>query len=116
MNYQSLHKKSIREGFAEFHKENPQIFKEFERVCLIQISSGRNKLSAKEIINYIRWNRQVQTTDRNWKINDAFQSYFARLFTSIHPEHSDKFTFRKLRNEEPGPYMRVEKNGQIAFL
>jgi len=116
MNYQQLNKKSIREGFQQFHKENPQIFREFEKVCLIQIASGRKKISSKEVINYIRWNRNVSSSDENFRINDAYQSYYARLFTSIYPQYQDKFEFRKLRNEELGPYMRIESSGQIAFL
>lgn len=116
MNYQQLNGKSIRDGFAEFHKSNPHVYREFEKQCFIAIEKGRTKISAKLIINFIRWNEFLRTSDENFRINDAYQSYYARLFAVNHPEHENIFEFRKLRNEQQGPYMRIEKNGQIAFL
>lgn len=116
MNYQELNGHSIREGFKTFHSENPHIFAEFERQALMAINKGRNKISAKLIINWIRWNEYLKTSDKNFRINDAFQSYYARAFAEKYPQHAEKFNFRKLRNETPGPFMRIEDNGQIAFL
>lgn len=116
MNYQQLNGHSIREGFISFNKENPHIFQEFEKQALEAIEKGRKKISAKLIINWIRWNEQLKSTDKDFKINDAYQSYYARAFAEKYPRHSDKFNFRKLRNEESGPFMKVDENGQISFL
>ena len=116
MNYKELNGRSIREGFAQFHKENPHVFEQFEKQALRAIEKGRKKLSAKLIINWIRWNEFLKTSDLNFKINDAYQSYYARYFTKVHPEHEDVFEFRKLRNEEGGKYMDVDENGQLSFL
>lgn len=116
MNYRQLNGKSIREGFIEFHRSNPHVYKAFEKQVLLAIERGRKKVSAKLIINWIRWNEYLEK-DKNFKINDAYQAYFARLFVAMHPEIKDQiFEMRKLRNEEPGPYMKVDKNGQISFL
>ena len=116
MNYQQLHGRSIRQGFCEFHIDNPHIYKAFERQALLAIAKGRTKISAKLIINWIRWHEFLESNDLSFKINDAYQAYYARLFVEIHPEHSGVFEFRKLRNEEPSPYMAVDENGQISFL
>ena len=90
-------------------------FKMFEEQALLAINNGRKKLSAKLIINYIRWNKFVKSNDKNFKINDAFQSYYARAFVTKYPNHVDKFNFRKLRNENNGPYMEVDVFGQLKF-
>lgn len=123
MNYRQLTGKTIRQGFEEFHKgfeefhkENPHVYAAFEEQVLRAIAKERKKVSAKLIINWIRWNEFLQSSDANFKINDAFQSYYARHFVERHPEHADIFDFRKLRNEEEGPYMKVGENGQISFL
>jgi len=116
MNYEQLHNKSIRQGFEEFNRDNPHIYKEFEKQALKAIARGRTKLSAKLIINWIRWNEYLKTSDQNFKINDAFQSYYARYFITNHPQHKDIFNLRKLRNEEKGQYMNVDANGQISFI
>ncbi len=116
MNYKQLNGKSIRDGFNEFHNENPHIYIEFEAQALRAIERGREKISAKLIINWIRWNHFLKSSDQNFRINDAYQSYYARLFAEKHPEYADVFEYRKLRNEESGPYMDVDENGQISFL
>jgi hypothetical protein len=116
MNYKDTNGISIREAFVIFNRENPHIYQSFERTALAAINKGRKKISAKLIINWIRWNEFLESNDKNFKINDAFQSYYARHFIYVHPEHSDKFEFRKLRNEEEGPYMVVGEDGQTSFL
>jgi len=116
MNFQQLNGRSIREAFREFHQKNPTLYKEFEKQALRAINAGKTKISAKMIINYIRWNVFIESTDTNFKINDAFQAYYSRLFASLHPEHKDKLEFRKLRNEQDGPYMNVDEHGQLSFV
>lgn len=116
MNYKELNGKSIRDGFNEFNKQNPHIFKAFEEQALKAISRGRTKLSSKLIINWIRWNEFLRSSDQNFRINDAYQSYYARFFIEKYPQYSGIFEFRKLRNEEDGQYMNVDENGQISFL
>lgn len=115
MNYKELNGESIRDGFNRFHKDNPHIFTAFEEQALRAINKGRTKISAKLIINWIRWHEFLESTDVNFRVNDAYQSYYARLFVEKHPEHKDIFGFRKLRNEGAAPYMK-EENGQLIFL
>jgi len=116
MNYKELNGLTIREGFNKFNKENPHIYKEFERQAFLAINKGRTKISSKLIINWIRWNQFLKSTDKRFKINDAFQSYYARYFVEKHPQYSSYFEFRKLRNEVEGEYMNVDDDGQISFL
>lgn len=116
MNYKQLNGVSIREGFEKFHAENPHIYRQFEIQVFKAIDKGRTKLSSKLIINWIRWNEYLKSSDENFKINDAYQSYYSRKFIENHPEHKAIFEFRKLRNEEDKPYMNCNKNGQITFL
>ena len=116
MNYSELNGMSIREGFEKFNKNNPHIYREFESQALKAINKGRDKISAKLIINYIRWNEYLRSSDQDFKINDAFQAYFAREFVKRHSEHKEVFNFRKLRNEDTGPYMLVDEHGQLSFV
>jgi len=115
MNYKQLNGHSIREGFNKFHRENPHVFEAFEEQVFEAINRGRTKISAKLIINWIRWNEFLKTSDKNFRINDAYQSYYARCFVAKYPEQVSLFEFRKLRNEEKGEYMTVDENGQISF-
>lgn len=116
MNYQELNGMTIREGFEKFNAENPHIFQKFEEQALRAIGKGRKKISSKLIINWIRWHEFLESNDLNFKINDAYQSYYARHFVSKHPEHADVFEFRKLRNEKSGPYMIAHGDGVVSFV
>jgi hypothetical protein len=116
MNYKELNGIPIRDGFNRFNEENPHVFKAFEEQALRAINKGREKLSAKLIINWIRWHEFIERSDKNFKINDAYQSYYARYFIERYPQYSNIFEFRKLRNEDDGPYMNVDPDGQISFL
>lgn len=116
MNYKDLNGITIREGFEKFNNENPIIFQKFEEQALRAIAKGRKKISSKLIINWIRWHEFLESNDQNFKINDAYQSYYARYFVEKHPEHNDIFEFRKLRNEQSGPYMHVEGSVVVAFV
>ena len=115
MNYKDLNGVSIREGFEKFNSENPHIFKAFEEQAIRAINKGRKKISAKLIINWIRWHEFLESNDLNFKINDAFQSYYARHFVEKYPQYAELFEFRKLRNEKDAPYMSVEPSGQLTF-
>lgn len=115
MNFKELNGYSIRDGFNQFHAENPHIYQSFEEQALKAIAKGRKKISAKLLINWMRWNEFLNSSDQNFKINDAYQSYYPRLFIERHPQHKDIFEFRKLRNEEPGPYMEVSDDDQLVF-
>lgn len=114
MNYRELNGKTIREGFKEFMENNPEVGKAFEEQTLRAIAKGRKKLSAKLLVNWIRWNKYIDSGEA-FKINDAYQAYFARWFVAKYPEHKGVFNMRKLRNEEEAPYMNVEESGQITF-
>ncbi len=116
MNYKELTGKTITEGFEEFNRENPHIYDEFEKQTLLEICKGKKKVCAKLIINWIRCNMNTETTDKSFKINDAFQSCYPRLFIEKNPEHESVFVLRKQRHKESGPYMMVEKNGKVLFI
>ena len=116
MNYQELNGHTIREGFNKFNVENPHIFQAFEKQALKAINNGKKKISAKMIINWIRWHEFLESTDENFKINDAYQAYYARHFIEKYPEYNGIFELRKLRNEENSPYLKLDDNGQFMFL
>lgn len=115
MTYSELNGHTIEEGFLKFHKENPKVYEAFKVQALKAINLGRKKLSAKLIINVIRWNVFLETSDENFKINDAFQSYYARLFANEHPQYKECFEFRKQRSKDDAPYIFTLPDGQLGF-
>ena len=99
--YREVNGKSIDEAFEAFHKKNPRVYEEFKKQITLALSKGKRKISAKLIINWIRWNVYMETEDEvspGFSVNDAYQSRYARLFVEEYPHHKDLFNFRELRS------------------
>lgn len=100
MNYKRLTGKSIQESFDEFHTNNPIVYEMIEEQVLKAYHSGKKKISIKMIINWIRWNTFLDTTDNNstYRINDAYTSRYARIFIDRNPSLSTFIEIRDLRS------------------
>ena len=46
------------------------------------------------IINRIRWETSVVTTDKDYKINNDYKPFYARLFMEEHPTYNNFFNTR----------------------
>lgn len=99
--WKEVSKKTIDQSFAEYHKDNPHIYEYFVHYAMEWIKSGAKKISSKQIIGRIRWHLDVEVKGdqtRNFKINDATTSRYARLFAQEHPDFAQYFEFRELRS------------------
>ena len=86
------HKKE--QQFKVFHEANPEVYQMFERFTFDAIYRGHERLSAEMIINRIRWETKVITTDNDYKINNNYKPFYSRLFLEQHPQHKDFFQLR----------------------
>ena len=91
---------TIKDSFDQFHITNPQVYNIFETKAFDAINMGKTKMSSKLILNVIRWEAFIQTTDKNstYKINDAYTAHYARMFAENNPVHADVFNYRNLRS------------------
>jgi len=106
MDYVSTTGKTIQNSFEEFHLKNPVVYEFFKDLAFRAIEKGKKRISFKMIMNVIRWDIFINTTDEavplnevvKFKINDAYGSRYARLFVSDFPEHKSKIELRNLRS------------------
>jgi len=80
-----------------YHKQNPHVYAEFERLALHLISLGVPKCSHWLICNQIRWNHMIKTKADDFKINNNYFAYYARLFLHLHQDHAGFFELRELK-------------------
>lgn len=92
--YFAHYRKDTLEDFKKFHTNNPQVFEEFKRLSYQIKATGRKKYSSKMIINALRWEYDLKSTDGEFKINDKFQSLYGRLLAYQDPEFEYFFEFR----------------------
>ena len=84
-------------GFLAFHRDNPQVYRLFERFALEAAESGRTRIGAKMIWERMRWYCKVETTEQSPRLNNNYTSRYARLFIENHPERADLFCTRRHR-------------------
>ena len=81
----------IESNFRKFHRENPTIYKLFKQFTFQAINRGHKKLSSEMIINRIRWETSIMTSDKDYKINNNYKPFYSRLFMRDHPELKEFF-------------------------
>lgn len=89
----------LYDKFIRYHAENPNVYERFEDVALQTAATGFHKYSSKTILEVIRWHVSIETRDADFKINNNFTAYYARLFMQNHPELPGFFETRKRQGE-----------------
>ena len=75
--------------FKTFHQKNPEVYKLFVQFTLQAINKGHAKLSSEMIINRIRWETSVITTDKDYKINNIDKTS-ATILTILTIQYDNK--------------------------
>lgn len=76
-------------------KENPAVWDAFKQYTIQAVRSGRTRLSARLVIERIRWDSMIGEKDREFKINNNIAPKLARKFMS---EYSGFDNFFQTRN------------------
>lgn len=88
----------LESAFQDFHEANPGVYRLFDRFTRQLLTRGVSRYSADAILHRIRWETAITTGDE-FKINNNFSAYYARLWLRNNPEHSGFFVLRSLRAE-----------------
>ena len=80
--------------FKKFHAKNPEVYSLFCKFTFQAINSGHVRLSSEMIINRIRWETSVVTTDKDYKINNDYKPFYSRMFMAEHPKYNNFFNTR----------------------
>lgn len=106
------------EAFKKFHEKNPQVYTEFKRLAHEIKATGRKKYSVDAIIHVIRWNYDIQTTGRNFKIPNTIRSIYGRLLVYHEPEFDDffiKYMNKKEMKDDPKIRAEIIDNKRIKI-
>lgn len=91
----------IDEAFERFDRENRDVWQYFEHFAMLLIRSGRQRCSAKLLVERVRWETMISGGEP-YKINNNFTSRYARKFARLYPEHRSFFRTRELTSEHKG--------------
>ena len=84
--------------FFDFHAHNPGVYRELVKLARQAVTRGRTRVGMKMIYEVVRWNRFLETTDPDWKLNNNYHSRYARLIMEQEPDLAGIFELRELRS------------------
>lgn len=87
---------TIAEKFQEFHSDNPAVYTVLVRLAREWVSrTGRHRLGIKSLCERARWDIAISTSDPDYKINNYFTAYYARLIMAQEPDLVGLFELRR---------------------
>lgn len=85
----------MAQEFEEFHASNPRVYEVLVRLAREWVAAtGRGKLGIKALYERARWEIAVQTNNPDYKLNNNFTAFYARLIMAQEPDLSELFHMR----------------------
>ena len=104
----------LERDFRAFHERNPQVYDELVRLAREAKRAGAKKLSTRMLWEVMRWNqRSYLTTDdpgSEYRLNDHYTPYYARLIMDSEPDLAGFFEVRSLKSERQTPTFTREES------
>mgnify|MGYP001284296386 CR=1 FL=1 len=84
--------------FLDFHHDNPHVYVELKRLCLQVRRAGVQRFGIRTLWERLRWYARFETTTADdWKLNNNYTRYYARLLMEQEPELDGLFEIRRER-------------------
>lgn len=99
-------KQYFPDDFIKWLKDNIHVWNAFDREALKVITHGHKHYGAKTIFEFLRHHSATReiANGSEWKLNNNYPSYLARLFALARPAHKNLFEFRVTRKVRSGPF------------
>jgi hypothetical protein len=93
---------TIEEAFRRFHRENPHVYRELARLARAwKHRRPDRKVGMKMLFEVLRWRVAMRTRGDDFKLNNNYHSYYARLLMAQEPDLAGLFETRQLHAREP---------------
>lgn len=92
----SLDEKS-KDAFKKYHADHPDIYRNFKKYSFMMLGRGRKRYSAKCIIERIRWDYDMEYSDKEFKISNSMTSFYVRFLIWNHEEFAGFFQLKKVK-------------------
>lgn len=84
------------ERFEAFHADNPHVYRTLVHLARQWISvTGRRKIGLQALYERARWEIAIQTTDADFRLNNNYAAYYARLIMHQEPDLDGIFELRR---------------------
>lgn len=86
--------------FKKFHQDNPTVYQELRVLALSMRMKGRDKYGIGSLFEVLRWQRAMQTTGSEFKLNNNYRSFYARMLMERNMNLKEFFFLRDSRADE----------------
>ena len=87
--------------FVEFHRENPHVYRVLVSLAREWVArSGNHKLGIKTLYERARWEIAMTTSDDDYKLNNTWTAFYARLIMQQEPDLAGLFDLRASEADE----------------
>lgn len=86
---------TIADRFEAFHEANPKVYTVLVRLAREwKRSTGRHELGIKTLYERARWEIALATSDPDFKLNNNYTAYYARLLMAENEDLDGMFDLR----------------------
>jgi hypothetical protein len=86
--------------FEEYHAANPQVYEKLREFALAARRAGRTLMSINMLHERLRWYTTVEAVGDDFKVNNNYRPYYARLLMKNEPQLAGMFETRKSKADE----------------
>lgn len=89
------------ERFEEFHRDNPVVYRTLVTLARQWVDqTGRHKMGINALVERTRWEVAITTSDPDFKINNSYAPYYARVIMRDEPDLDGIFDLRRSAADE----------------
>jgi hypothetical protein len=98
---------TMAQRFEQFHQDNLHVYSTLVRLAKQWVAhTGRGKLGIGALYERARWEIAIQTKDPDYRLNNNFRAFYARLMMHNEPELRGLF---ELRSSEADEWLQRQK-------
>jgi len=86
--------KAVRK-FKEFHRENPHVYELLRELALDLRDRGHKHYGINSLTEVVRWHHALETTDDDFKLNNNYRPFYARILMDNEPRLAGFFRLRE---------------------
>lgn len=86
---------TMAEKFDQFHADNPDVYTTLVRLAREWVTStGHHRLGIKTLYERARWEIAIATSDPEFRLNNNYTAFYARLIMCQEHDLADMFDLR----------------------
>lgn len=93
--------RTAAERFELFHQQNPKVYRTLVGLAREWIArTGRHRIGIGALFERARWELAIATNDAEYRANNSYRAYYARLIMRQEPDLDGVFELRKSTADE----------------